>query len=481
MADLGSRLAALPPLVLAARRRGPRAWLVGGLLRDALLGRPWPAMPEVDLAVPTGGVELARELAEGASGRLVILSPEDDAARVVWPELVVDVTAWRRPDLAGDLAARDFTVNALAAPLDDLLAGVGRLADPLGGLADLAAGRLVLAGPGVLREDPVRVWRGLRLAAELGFALPQATLAAMAQAAPLALARPGERCGAELLKLLACPRAGAVLALAVEAKFLCALVPELGGLSGMCQNRFHHLDGLGHTLAVLDAVEDLLAQGPRGWAAWTAGAPLWSEESRRVGLKLAALFHDSGKPRRRRCRPSGGLAFAGHEKLSASIWREFAARMRLGHQFAERVARLAAAHMRPASLLGVPALRGRRRLIQAAGDALPELGLLCLADAMASRGPAQPPDAVDRMARLWTEMGELETEMRAQAARPLLTGHEIMAALGLPPGPRIGWLLEELAQARLSGRVADRDQAMDFLRGRMGLGRTGPARREGTP
>src|SRR5438874_2531490 len=148
----------------------PGAALVGGAVRDTVLGR---AVADVDVAVPSGALDLARRCAERLAGTCVVLDAERGAARVVTDGgLTLDLTDFRAPSLEGDLAARDFTVDALAVPLAPLLErGRAAILDPTGGLADLKARRLRPAGPGVLDDDPLRALRGVRLEATLGLRL----------------------------------------------------------------------------------------------------------------------------------------------------------------------------------------------------------------------------------------------------------------------------------------------------------------------
>src|SRR5882672_3146906 len=167
---LGPGAAAL----LRAVGGAPGAALVGGAIRDVMLHRA-PADPsrdpgrDVDVAVPSGALDLARHCAERLHGTCVVLDAERGAARVVAGRLTLDLTDFRAPTLEADLAARDFTVDALAVPLAPLVArGRAAIVDPTGGLADLKARRLRPAGAGVLADDPLRALRGVRLEATLG-------------------------------------------------------------------------------------------------------------------------------------------------------------------------------------------------------------------------------------------------------------------------------------------------------------------------
>ncbi len=455
-----------PVFELAARLGPPGGvFVVGGAIRDCLLGRPaQPAGPaEIDLAVAAGAKGLGRRLAEKTGGRLVVLSEADDAVRLVMGDLIVDLTGFRGPDLESDLCGRDYTVNALALNLDRLLAGEIEPIDPLTGLSDLEARRLVPAGSHVLAADPLRVLRGFRLAAELGLGLPPATLRAMAAAAPGLRRVAGERINHELRRLLAAPRSADWLMLMAERKILGFVLPEAAALAGMYQNRYHHLDGLGHTLAALARLEDLLLRPPD----WAKGRE--PDEAGRLITKLAVLFHDVGKLERFTVRPSGGLSFPRHDKSSVELWTRAAERLRFSRNETKAAAALIAAHMRPLSLLLAKQItaKAQRRLIKAAEGRLIELGLLVKADSLATRGPSREPAWEKRIDDLWRRLLAVEAEMGRQDEAPLIRGDELMAALGLAAGPLIGRLLTELAEARLAGRIADRDQALAWARQRL--------------
>src|SRR3989441_1268769 len=188
-----------------AGRRGA-AVLVGGAVRDAWLGRRPGREVDLDVAVPAGALDLARRVAERLRGAFVPLDPERGTGRVVLPGVRLDVTDFRGPSLAADLAARDFTVNALAVPLRELLVrGGAPIVDPTGGLADLRARRLRAPDLRVLTDDPLRALRGVRLEAALGFRLTRGTVAAIRAVAPALAAVAAERVRDELLLMLARP------------------------------------------------------------------------------------------------------------------------------------------------------------------------------------------------------------------------------------------------------------------------------------
>src|SRR2546425_675470 len=211
--------------VAAAGGRRVTAALVGGAVRDAWLGRP--LSQDIDVAVPAGAVDLARRVADRLAGAFVLLDAERGAARVLALGRQLDLTDFRAPTLEGDLAARDYTVNALAVPLGALLRrGRAPIVDPTGGLADLRARRLRPPSRGALADDPLRALRGVRLELALGLRLTPGAARAVAAVAPALAAVSAERIRDELIALLALPETARALRRADRLGPLAGGLPE---------------------------------------------------------------------------------------------------------------------------------------------------------------------------------------------------------------------------------------------------------------
>lgn len=246
-----------------------RTWVVGGAVRDALLGRP---VHDLDLAIDRHALPLARELADRLGGAYFPLDEERGCGRVVLtvPEsrLEIDLTDLRAPSLAADLAERDFTCNAIAVAL----ARPSTLIDPMNGVSDLFAGRLRAPSPEVLAADPLRGVRGVRLAAELGFTLEPLTRGWIRDAAPHLTLVAAERRGSELWKCFAAPRTAWALAELRELGLLAALVPEAEAAAACPPAGGHRLDVWDHTLSVV------------AWCEWLrdriAGNLSWHRDAR---------------------------------------------------------------------------------------------------------------------------------------------------------------------------------------------------------
>lgn len=461
---------ALQALEALARRRGQTVWLSGGSLRDLLLGlRP----QDLDLTADGDALGLAQALAQTLSARYVPLKESLATCRVVGGFGHLDLVGLRAPGILADLALRDFTINALAAPLAGVLAGQPGVLDPTGGQADLAAGRLRLAGPGVLADDPLRVLRAYRFMASHGLAQAPGLAEALAAQAPALAGVAAERLAQEWLKLMAGAQAGRAVRAMAQQGALAVLLPELAQGQGMPQNPFHHLDVLEHNLATLEALE-ALAEGQGGPPAAQLIAqaqPLLAPERPRALLKTAALLHDLGKPATRQTKAPGWNTFYRHDQVGARLALAALRRLGLAKADAQRVSGWIAGHMRPFHLLGLQqrgqlSPRAVRRLLAAWGPELPGLFLLGLADTMAGRGPERPPEAEERLLALYGQLAHLRDQELAQAlaAPPLLDGRQLMAGLGLAPGPQVGRLLARLRLAQLDGRVANAQEALDLAR-----------------
>jgi putative nucleotidyltransferase with HDIG domain len=458
---------------------GRRAWLVGGAVRDHALGRP-SEIADVDVVVDGDPAGSARAVARAAGGAACFaLSEEFGAWRVVardgsWQ---VDVERLRGSSLEQDLSLRDFTVNAIAEPIEG-----GVPIDPLGGLADLAARRLRMAGPTAFTDDPLRVLRLARVAVELDLEPVADTLhAAVAQAASLRDVSP-ERVFMELRRIIAARRAAAGIELLGELGATPVVLPELEALRGVEQNRYHHLDVYGHTLEVLERVAELTAPDGReldragGWmaphgseVAALLGEPLADGLTRGEALAWGALLHDAAKPLTRETRLADGrVTFIGHDVRGAELARAVLGRLHASERLRTHVAALVRHHLRAGFLVHEPLPLSRRTVfayMRACAPVEVDVTLLSVADRLATRGDRAEESTE---AHLRVIEGLLADSLRWRAEgppRPLLRGDELAAKLAIPVGPRIGELLLAIAEAQYAGEISTSGQALDYARG----------------
>ncbi|MCA1688947.1 MAG: HD domain-containing protein [Actinobacteria bacterium] len=457
-----------PLELVRAALAGTRAWLVGGAVRDALRG----ARPAADLDVVVDGDvrAAAQALAAAVGAARFELSDEFGAWRVVardrsWQ---ADLNPLRGGSLAADLALRDFTVNAIAEPL-----GGGARFDPLGGAGDLAAGRLRLAAPGALRADPLRTLRLVRLAGELGLEPDAEARTAARAAAPGLRDVAAERIFAELRRILTDPEAVAGLRLLGELGLTAVILPELDALAGVEQNRYHHRDVAGHTVEVLEAVialerepGALLGEDHAEAIRALLARPLSDGLTRGHALRLGALLHDVAKPPTRRVDEDGRVMFRAHDELGAAMAREILGRLRTSERLSAHVAALVRHHLRLGFLVHEVPL-GRRavyRYLAGSDPVAADVTLLSVADRLATRG-ARSEEAIERhLALARTMIGDALAWQSAGPPPPLVRGDELARELGIPPGPRLGALLAELAEAQFAGEATTPDAALALAR-----------------
>lgn len=441
--ELGARFAAA----------GFALHLVGGPVRDALLGRAGDdldfttdARPEQVLALIEGWADATWTL--GITFGTVGLAKGAQRLEVTTYRSESYDPASRKPDvvygdtLEGDLARRDFSVNAMAlsVPGHDF-------ADPFGGLADLAARRLRPPGrpQDSFGDDPLRMMRLARFTAQLGFT-PDADVVAAATAMSERIAIvSAERVRDELSKLLLAADPGPGLELLVDTGLADRMLPELPRLRLEIDPIHHHKDVYAHSLAVLQ----------RAIALETAGPDLT--------LRMAALLHDIGKPRTRAFGPAG-VSFHHHEVVGAALARTRLRALRYPKVFVEDVVRLVELHLRFHGYgRGEWTDSAVRRYVRDAGPLLDRLTALVRSDCTTrNRRKAAT------LAAAYDELGErisvLAAEEALAALRPDLDGREIMAILGVPPGPLIGAARAFLLEQRLEDGPLEREEAIRRLR-----------------
>ena len=458
--------------VARAALEGEPAWLVGGAVRDRLLGR---ATDDVDIALDGEPRGAARRIAKAAGGASFQLSHEFGGWRAVGPAHAwhVDVLPLRDGDLQADLGARDFTVNAMAEPL----AG-GAVVDPHGGEADLGARRLRMVSSRALADDPLRTLRAVRFAVELGFAIEPATAAAVREHAPEIAQVSPERVFAELKRMIAAPRVRDGIALMEDTGLLGAVLPELEALRGVDQSVYHHADVLGHTLEVLDAVVAMEADPAgvglggdlAGPVAELLAEPLANELTRGTALRFAALLHDAAKPQTRNVLPGGRVTFVGHDREGAELARTVLRRLRTSEKLAGYVAALTAHNLDLGFLVHERPLSRREiwRYLAATAPNSADVTLLTVADRLATRGRKSDP-AIAAHLELAREVLEHAFALRAAGPRPpLIPGDELAAELGIRPGPQLGELLRALDEDRYAGEISTREEAVARARDRLG-------------
>jgi tRNA nucleotidyltransferase (CCA-adding enzyme) len=435
--------AAVAAVLHGLREGGDEAVLVGGCVRDLVHGEQ-PADWDVATSAPPETVagRFPGATWENPFGTVTVSDPGGGRGiEVTTYRVEAGYRDQRRPDevrwgrsLADDLARRDFTINAMAWRPNEAAGGGGRLVDPFGGAADLEAGLLRAVGDPDARfgEDALRLLRAVRLATRFGLRLDPPTEAAIRAHAPEAAGLSGERVRDELLRILAgATPPSRAFELMERLRLLAALLPELAALRGVPQAKQLAGDALDHSLRTADALP--------------ASDPV---------LRLAGLLHDVGK--------ATTLAdghFLRHDRDGALVAEEIMLRLRSPRAEVTRVGRLVRHHMFAYTPEWTDA--AVRRFVRRVGvDLLPDLFALRAADDVAS-GVEEPPDG-------WRE---LRQRVAAVAGDPLEAGHlaisgdDLVAELGIPPGPPIGRLLAALLEAVLEDpAINTRDRLLELAR-----------------
>lgn len=484
----------LSPLVFRVRDVLPDisgVYLVGGAVRDALLGKP---SHDLDFVVDGDSLSIARKTADRLGGAYYCMDETFKVGRVVMGDVdgerqMIDFTAMQGTSLASDLEKRDFTVNAMALDLSDL----DHVIDPLGGGEDLLKGRLRMCSPSAFEDDPVRVMRAFRTAAKYQLAIMPETKAALKTAVTLLPKISVERIRDELFKILDAPQPSANLRAMEMVGILEHVLPECAEMKGVTQSPPHIFDVWEHTLHTVKQLEDVLRLLAKHYVHDNeAGGNLFSGVlSLRLGryreqigkhletrlnpdrslpalLHLGTLYHDVTKPHHRTTEEDGRIRFIGHEVSGAEVVRQRGEALRLSSAEVLRIETIVRHHMRPWQLAksgDLPSKRAVYRFWRAAGDAGVDICLLSIADLMAIYGHTLPQELLEHhievVRTLLEAYWERPEEIRPQA---LLNGNDLMEMFGLSPGPRIGELLESLWEAQAVGEVGTKEQAGEFIR-----------------
>ncbi|GEC99843.1 CCA tRNA nucleotidyltransferase [Kocuria varians] len=440
-------------------RAGHELSLVGGPVRDLLLGRDALDLDFTTDASPDQTLAIIRDWADAhwEIGR------EFGTIGMRKAGMQLEVTTYRaeaydpgsrKPtvafgdDLTEDLRRRDFTVNAMALRLPDM-----ELVDPFGGVKDLHAG--VLRTPGTpedsFTDDPLRMMRAARFTSQLGLEVVEPVREAMTAMAARIEIVSAERVREELVKLICGAHTRRGIELMVETGLAEIVLPEVPALQLETDEAHHHKDVYQHSLTVMEQAAEK-ETGPDG----PVPAPDFV-------LRFAALMHDVGKPATRRFEPSGAVSFRHHEVVGAKITRKRMKALRFDNDTIKRVTRLVELHMR---FYGYGEAgwtdSAVRRYVRDAGDELERLHRLTRSDVTTRnrRKAARLAAHYDELERRIEQLAEQE---QLEAVRPELDGQQIMAVLGVPPGPVVGRAYKFLLEMRLDEGAVGEDVARERL------------------
>ena len=481
-----------------ASKSNRKVFLVGGFLRDLLLGRE---TKDFDL-VPEGNAgKFARRFANEVRGSFVLLDEKNKIYRVVKQKTSkkkgkeifnLDFSQMRGRKIEEDLLRRDFTVDAMAARLDWIEENLRILrrprllskaiVDPSGGMGDLKKKAVRKTSPRIFDEDPLRLLRGYRLAATLGFAVQRETENEIKQKVDLITRAARERVRDELFKILSTPRSHRYIRRLYRVGLLSRIIPEIEILKEKPEN-YYHQEGLwGHTLETLKSLEEILFNLAKLFPGMSRkilahlDEKIYGQVERRTLLKWAAIFHDIGKPKTVR-REEGRVRFFGHEEAGTSLVIEIMEKIKFSNKAIKIVDRIVKHHMRPGNLSEAPQLTDRaiHRFFRDLSDEGVDTLLVSLADRYSYRKILP-----DREIELALEISQRSIKKHEKTVRkmlsryyyhkerilpePLIRGDDIMESFNLPQGPIIGKLLTRVREAQAEGKLKNREQALQFLK-----------------
>ena len=456
-----------------------QVWLVGGSIRDLLRGKD--TCYDLDLTLSFNPFKAAREYARSTGSGFVVLDDERHIVRVVQTVdngkvYTFDLSEFRAADIDGDLKARDFTINAIAAPLfdnglelldDDKI----ELYDPLNGAAALEENRIEACSETLFDDDPLRIMRAFRFAALFNSMPSERLLSKIKKQSKLLASVSGERIRDELFKIFTVSESCKWMRLLDDCGIFEIILPELAACHGVSQNEWHHLDVFDHSMLSLEKLEILLdLQVPYPW--WSDFTSYLSEyiSSSRGYLQLmkfGCLLHDIGKiPCREVESSTGKISFHRHEVEGAKMMKDICERFRLSSKELNYLQNLVKNHMRPGIMLqqGLNDKRLFRYYSECGRDGL-GISLLCLADRFSALGgDTTEHDLAIFSAGIYQIMDEFYLQMQKPKIKPLLNGKELMEFFNLKPGPAIKQILDFLEEAQFAGEVNSKEEAVTLIK-----------------
>ena len=444
---------------------GSEGWIVGGAVRDWILGRP---VSDLDIVVAGDPEEAARAIGKSLGAPVFPLSDEFGAWRVVVDggDWQVDASPLAGSSINEDLRQRDFTINAIAQPLKG-----GDLIDPLGGAKDIEAGIVRMVSLAAFESDPLRVLRLARFSCELSFAAEPQTVSTAAGSAGGLADVAGERIFHELTRIVCSDRPAEGISLLEETEALRQVLPEIDDLRGVEQSDYHHLDVHDHTFEVLSRLIALCEDPARLGGAGPAAIdflcqPLGDGLSRLDALRFAALLHDAAKPQTRTVFDGGKVGFPGHDELGAQMTRAAFTRLKTSSKVREAIATAVAHHLDAGFLVRQAPLDKRtvHGYLKACGGLAVDVTVLSAADRLATRGRGSE-IAIERHMEVAAVLLAAAVEREAEGlSEPLIRGDLIASVLGIEHGPQLGLAVSELEAAQYAGEVTTPDEAATHLR-----------------
>ncbi len=449
-----------------AKRRRLRVHLVGGCLRDYLLGRP---MNDLDFAVDRRALPLAEAFAKAIRGKYILLDEEHQCARVAKKSkgclFTYDFAGYRGKGLEEDLSLRDFTINTLAVDLnalteEDALEDV--IIDYKRARKDIADRRIKRTSMRALTDDPLRMMRAFSLKANLGFKIELKTLNQIRKERGRIRDVSPERVREEFFKILESDKTAEILKAMDRVGLLERVVPQVRVMFDCRQGGYHHLDVWPHSLEVVRQLDQLLADVDDPDLQVYLDETVGGGHSRRALIKFAGLLHDVGKPDTRK-RVGERLTFHGHEHVGRRIATAVCRMLKLSTHERHSVEDMVQWHMRPGYISNYkrPSPRMLYRYFRDTDEEAAAIALLSLADQRSTRGPLTTAEDQRHHEQICRQLiAEHFQKQKEEPYVPLVNGHDIMKALRLQGSPLIGEILSEIQEQHALGKIKTKTEAL---------------------
>lgn len=458
----------LVPVYNFANKRGVKLYLVGGVLRDLILGRE-KENPDFDFAIKSGAINFGRKLAKKLKCGFVILDKEHGSCRLVKKQgdkiCTYDFTDFRGKNLDEDLKHRDFTINAIALKLEEALKSGDLskiLIDPYEGRGDIKKKIIRMVDSGAFVEDPLRILRAFSFAAILNFNINKDALKSAKFNRGKLTSVSGERIRDEIFKVLATEKAHDYFLALDKLKILDIIFPEIKKMRRIGQGPYHHLDVWQHTLETVGQLESIFKDNKNKEISKYLDTDICSQRKRKALLKFGAFLHDFGKPKTLR-HQKGRTTFHGHERVGLKIAEDIAKRLKLSNDEIYSLHKMVLWHLRPGYLADTssPTARAKFRYFRDAGAEALSILLLSLADQRSTKGPLTTFNARKQhesvVAKLIKECLKKDKE---KIPERFLNGNDIMKKLKLLPSPLIGKILSEIEELQAIGKIKNKDEAL---------------------